>query len=57
MEIKKRQHGLRIAPTEAAFARDAEFGPIPFRSFNPLTSPRDTIGEMNKSEIELGRWR
>ena len=56
MEIKQRTYGLRIAATEAAFARNAEFGPIPLRSFHPRTRPREAIGEMNKSEIELGRW-
>ena len=48
MEIKKRKYGLGITATEAAFARDSEFGPIPLRSFNPRMRPRDTIGEMNK---------
>ena len=57
MEIKKRNYGLRIATTEAAFARNAEFGPKPFRSFNPRTRPGDTIGEMNKPKIEFGRGR
>ena len=57
MEIEQRKYGLRIAATEAAFARNAEFGPIPLRSFHPRTRPRDTIGEMNKPEIELGRRR
>jgi hypothetical protein len=48
MEIKERKYGLGIAATEAAFARDSEFRPIPRRSFNPRTRPRDTISEMNK---------
>jgi hypothetical protein len=56
MEIKQRTYGLRIAATEAAFARNAELRPIPIRSFHPRTRPREAIGEMNKSEIELGRW-
>jgi hypothetical protein len=57
MEIEQRKYSLRIAATEAAFARNAEFGPIPLRSFHPRTRPRNTIGEMNKPEIELGRRR
>jgi hypothetical protein len=57
MEIKQRKYGLRIAATEAAFARHAEFRPIPLRSFHPRTRPRDAVGEMNKPEIELGRRR
>ena len=47
MEIEQRKYGLRIAATEAAFARNAEFGPMPLRSFHPRTRPPDAIGEMN----------
>ena len=57
MEIKKRNYGLRITATKAAFARNAEFGPKLFRSFNPRPRPCDTIGEMNKPQIELGCGR
>src|ERR1700722_19585484 len=56
MEIEQRQYRFRVAATETAFTRNAEFRPIPLCSFHSRTRPRDTVSEVNKSKIEVSSW-
>ena len=58
MEIEQRKYRFGVAAPETAFARNAELRPIPLRSLHSRTRARDTVGEVNKSEIKFSsRWK